>query len=285
MLHLSNRIANGICLLFLSLFIAQPGQAADLIRINGSGSGLDMMKPLIAAYTKTHPEVDFGLDKPLGSSGAIKALKAGMLDLAMTSRPLKPEETAAGIILLKYGQTPLAIVTNKDVGKKDINSQELVNFYAGKTANWPDGKPVRLILRPKEDADTKVIRKFSPEMDVAMTSAQAKPGMIVAITDPEAAESIAKTSGALGAAGLTGVIVGQLPLKVMSVNGVEPTPETLANGTYPFAKQLDIVTMGSTLPEPAKKFLTFVYSLEGRGIAHSAGVQITAGEESAKWLK
>ncbi len=284
MLHLRNRLVNGICFLFLPLFLAQPGLAADLIRINGSGSGLDMMKPLIMAYTKTHPEVDFEMDKPLGSSGAIKALKAAGPDMALTSRPLKSEETAAGLTLRRYGQTPLAIVTNKDVSQKNASTQALVDFYAGKTANWPNGKPVRLVLRPLEDADTKVIRRLSPEMDAAMTSAQARPGMIVAVTDPEAAESIAKTSGALGGAGLTGVIFEQLPLKVMSINGVEPTPETLAKGAYPFAKQLDLVTM-ATLPEPVKKFLAFVYSREGRGIARSVGVHITAGEESPKWLK
>ncbi len=283
MLYLGDRPVKGICCLCISLFLAQPGVAAELIRINGSGSGLDMMKPLITAYSKTHPEVDFEMDKPLGSSGALKALKAGVLDIVLTSRALKPQEIAGGATLQKYGQTPLAIVTNKDVSSKDINTQALVNFYAGKTANWPNGRQVRLILRPQEDADTKAIRMLSPEMDGAMTNAQARPGMIVAVTDPEAAESVAKTSGALGAAGLTGVIVGQLPLKVMSLNGVEPTPENLAKGAYPFAKQLDIVTM-PTLTEPVKNFLAFVYSREGRAIARSVGV-LTTGEESPKWLK
>lgn len=101
--------------------------------------------------------------------------------------------------------------------------------------------------------------------------------MTIAVTDPEAIEAIAKTPGALGASGLTGVIVEKLPLNVMSLNGVEPTPETLATGSFPFAKTLDIVTM-PTLPEAAKQFLTFVYSPEGRKVAEAAGVQITAGE-------
>jgi len=279
MLHSRKRLANGICFLVLSLLQARPGLAADVIRINGSGSGLHMMKPLTMAYAKTHPEVEFEMDKPLGSSGAIKALLGGAIDIVLSSRPLKPEETTAGVTLRKYGQTPLAIVTNKDVNKQDITAQELADLYAGKIANWPDGKPVRLILRPVDDADTKLIRKLSPEMDAAMTSAQQRPGMTVAVTDPEAVEDISKTPGALGASGLTGIIVEQQPVNVMSLNGVAPTPETLTRGEYPFVKPLDIVTSGA-LSEPAKKFLTFVYSQEGQGLAHSAGVQITAGEQS-----
>lgn len=269
----------GACFFVLSLCFAHLGFAADVVRINGSGSGLHMMKPLIMAYAKAHPEVSIEMDKPLGSSGAIKALLGGAVDVVVSSRPLKPEEIAAGATLQRYGQTPLAIVAHQDVDKQAVTTQELVDLYAGKLANWPDGKPVRLILRPVEDADTKVIRKLSPEMDAAMTRAQARSGMTVAVTDPEAVEAIAKTTGALGASGLTGVIVEQLPLKVLSVNGVEPTPETLAAGAYPFVKALDIVTLG-TLPQPAKEFLAFVYSREGRGIAQAVGVRITVGEQS-----
>lgn len=272
-------IRTSFLILALILRIGRPSLAADVIRINGSGSGLHMIKPITLAYAKSHPEVHFEMDNPIGSSGSIKALLSGELDIVISSRPLNPQETSAGAILQKYGQTPLAIVTNKDVGKREITTQELVTFYRNRTASWPDGKKVRLVLRPLEDTDTRIIRNLSPEMDAAMTSAQRQPGMIVAVTDPEASETIARTPGALGASGLTGVVVEQLSLNVMKLNGVEPTPETLAKGVYPLGKELNIVTLGA-LSEPARKFLSFVYSLEGRSIALSAGVWITVGEQS-----
>jgi phosphate transport system substrate-binding protein len=277
--HVTKRLLHGIMLLATGLLLAGPALAADPVRINGSGSGLHMMKPLIEAYSVAHPEAQFEMDKPLGSSGAIKALMAGVLDIAITSRPLKPEEVKAGATLETYGQTPLALVTHKGVTKKDLTSQELEDIYAGRTQTWPDGKPIRLILRPVEDADTKLIRKLSPDMDAAMTSAQGRPGMTIAVTDPEAVAAIAKTPGGMGASGLTGVIFEKLPVNVMNLNGVEPTPQTLAKGSFPLAKALDIVTMGA-LPEAAKQFLAFIYSPEGRKVAAAAGVRMTAGEKS-----
>lgn len=276
--QVTKRLLHGIMLLATGLLLAAPAQGADPVRINGSGSGLHMMRPLIAAYSAAHPEAQFEMDKPLGSSGSIKALMAGVLDIAVSSRPLKPEEVKAGAVLEKYGQTPLALVTHKGVAKKDLTSQELVDIYAGQTQTWADGTPIRLILRPVEDADTKLIRKLSSDMDAAMSSAQGRPGMTIAVTDPEAVEAIAKTPGALGASGLTGVIVEKLPLNVMSLNGVEPTPENLGNGSFPFAKALDIVTMGA-LPDAAKQFLAFIYSPEGRKVAAAVGVRMTAGEK------
>ena len=176
MRQLVRRSIPGLWALVLALLLAGSALAADPVRINGSGSGLQMLKPLIEAYTKAHPEAQFEMDKPLGSSGSIKALMGGVLDIAVSSRALKPEETTAGATIQKYGQTPLAIVTHKDVAQKDLTSKELADIYAGKTMNWPDGKPIRLVLRPVEDADTKLLRKLSIEMDAAVTSAQARPG-------------------------------------------------------------------------------------------------------------
>lgn len=274
------RFMGRLLMVAVGLLLAAPAIAADPVRINGSGSGLQMMKPLLEAYGKSDPEAQFEMDKPLGSSGAIKALLAGAVDIVVTSRGLKAEETKAGAILEKFGVTPLALVAHAGVGQSALTSQELVDIYAGKTQKWPDGKPIRLILRPVEDADSKILRQLSPAMDAAMTRAQGRPGMTIAVTDPEAVEAIAKTPGALGASGLTGVLVEKLPLQVLSLNGVQPSAESLAKDGYPFAKPLDIVTM-RTLPEAARKFLAFLYSPAGRKIAEASGVLVTAGERLA----
>lgn len=264
--------------LLLAASAPPPGNAAEPVRVNGSGSGLHMMTPLVEAYAKSHPEVTFEMDKPLGSSGSIKAVIAGAMDIAVSTRKLKPEEIQAGAILEPYGQTPLTLATHASVTKKDITTQELVDIFSGKTLNWPDGQLIRLILRPVEDTDTTILRQISPEMDAAMASAHKRPGMTIAITDPEAAEAIAQTPGAMGACGLTGVIVEQPPLNVMTLNGSAPTTESLAKGSFPLAKPINIITVTASLPEPAKQFLAFVYSPEGKKIAEAAGVLISTGE-------
>ena len=99
--------------------------AEDTIRINGSGSTLDLMKPLIKAYQKTNKNVRFKMERPLGSSGAVNALLAGALDIAVSSKRIMPEEAGQGAWQKEYGKTPLAIVTEKSVPKTDITTQEL----------------------------------------------------------------------------------------------------------------------------------------------------------------
>jgi phosphate transport system substrate-binding protein len=237
-----------------------------------------MMKPLMEAYGKASRGVSFKMEKPLGSSGAIKALLAGAIDIAITSKPLKPEEIAQGGKLRYFGKTPLAIVTGKNVPQKTISTKELEDIYSGKTRKWPNGETIRVILRPNEDIDTTILKGLSPGMAEAVTKAQHRQGMIIAVTDPESNEAVSRTIGGIGASGLTGVLVGKVPLNVIALNGFMPSQKTLTDGNYPLAKDINFVTTGK-LPHAAAKFLDFIYSKKGRAIAGKTGVLITADDQ------
>jgi len=258
-----------------------PALAAETIRINGSGSCLDMMKPLIKAYVKANPTVTIEMKKPLGSSGAIKALLSGALDIAVSSKQLKPEETAQGARSREYGKMPLAIIVSKDVSKTDITTRELEDIFALKLDKWPDGTPIRLVLRPEGDMDTKILRELSPAMDKAVSVAQKHQGMIVAVTDPEVIEVLSRTSGGFGLSGLSSLIVEKPKLNQLSLNGVKPTTKALAAGSYPLAKHARFIVTDKTSPA-ASKFLEFVYSPKGRAIAEKAGLLVTAEQPTGK---
>ncbi|MFH0996653.1 MAG: substrate-binding domain-containing protein [Pseudomonadota bacterium] len=250
--------------------------AGETVRINGSGSGLAMMKPLIKAYVESYPGVSFEMEKPLGSSGAIKALAAGALDIAVSSKPLKPEEAAQDLKLSPFGKTPLAIVTGSNVPVNNISTPELEAIYSGKTRIWPNNERIRVVLRPLEDIDTKILRGLSPGMNEAIDQAQNTRGMITAVTDPESNLMVANTIGSIGSSGLSGIMVEKTSLKILSLNGVMPTLASLAQGRYPLAKEIHFVTR-SHLSESARNFLDFIYSDKGRAIVEAVGVLTSAG--------
>ncbi len=248
--------------------------ASDTIRINGSGNAIDMMNPLMNAYSKTHPDIRIMMGKPLGSSGAVKALLADALDVAVVSRDLKPEEAAQGAQLRKYGKTPLAIVTGKNVRRSGISTKELEEIYIGKTSTWQNGEKIRLILRPLAETDTHILRTLSPGMNDAITAAHARTGMIVAITDPDSYSTISKTPGSIGTTTMVSIISEKLPLTILSLNGVSPSLKSLASGAYPLAKEINFVTTAKT-PQATLDFISFIFSAQGRAIAEKTGVLVT----------
>ncbi len=281
------RITRTVPVLFLMICIAvlcadgEGALGAETVRINGSGCALDMMEPLVVSYRKIRPDVRIVMEKPLGSSGAIKALVAGVLDIAVSSKPLKPEEIAQGASAREYGKTPVLFVTHKNVHRTDISTREAEEIYRGRVRTWQDGKPLRLVLRPEGDVDTTILRGLSPGMDTAITAARNRKGMIVAVTDPESNEMVAATPGALGTSGLTSLLVDKPALNRLSLNGVKATVKTLASETYPLAKDIRFITTKNT-PPAALKFLEFVYSAQGRALAEKSGVLVSVRDRGDK---
>lgn len=264
-----------------SLTVPRAARAADPARINGSGSALELMKPMLRAYLALHPDARFETSPPLGSSGAVKALLGRALDLAVISRALDPGEAAQGAQARAYGKTPLLMVTHRHVAKKDITTAELEAIYAGRTTTWPDGQPIRLILRPEKEAETRLIAALTPSMGPLLAAARRQPWAIVAVTDPEARDMLARTPGALGAATLTSSMGEGPALNVLSLDGVEGSPRTLADGSYRVAKDVVFVTTGSASPA-TRALIAFAFSAEGRAVAAGAGVLVTGTDDGAR---
>ena len=249
--------------------------AQEIIRINGSGAAVSLAKPLLRVYSRLHPDAKIAMGNPLGSSGAIKALLAGSLDIAISSRPLTDHELQQGARGMAFGKTPLAIIVGRSVPLKGITTRELEEIYAGDMRKWPNGANVRIVIRPREEIETIILRGLSPGMDGAWARAFNRQGMLLAMTDPESNRLVSKTSGSIGTGALCGIMADKVPVKILALNGVPPTVESISQGKYPLIRNIDFVVTDK-LSESAKHFLQFVYSKEGRAIARNYGVFVKA---------
>ena len=246
------------------------GAKAEEIKIGGTGAALATMGLLADAYSRKHPEIKIRVLPSLGSGGGIKAVMTGAIQIAVSSRPLNEAELKAGAFAREYGRTPFVFATattNKTAG---LTTPELVSIFAGKTERWPDGKRIRLVLRPVGDSDSELIKNISPEMREAKSAAEQRQGMTFAVTDQDAADNIEKIAGAFGASTLAQIVSEKRPIKPLKLNNIEPSVKTLADGSYPLFKQFFIVTTRATQPE-AQEFAAFIESAPGREILRKTG--------------
>lgn len=246
---------------------------SETVKVGGTGFGLGSMRMLAEFFEKQHPGVKIEVFPSLGSSGGIKAVLKGALDLGLSARPLKEAEMNMGGIAREIARTPFAIFANSSIKKDGLTFQELEDIYGGRLLSWPDGTRIRLVLRPKEETDTKIVRKLSPAMDRAVASALNREGMIRTITDQENASAVEKAKGALGCGTLAQILSENRQVKILSLNGVKPSVEGIANGSYRWFKILYLVTTIKTQPA-VQKFLEFIDSETGGRILNKYGWMI-----------
>ena len=182
--HIS-RLLSIVCLLWSGL--AAPAAADDAkLKIGGTGTTLQTMRLLAAAFEKANPDVHVTVLSSLGSTGGIKAALADAIDVAVSARPLSDDERARGAIAIEYGRAPLVLAVAQATGATTITTAQLLEIYAGKPVLWPDGDQVRVVLRPAADVNTLILKGISPQMAAVITSAEKRPGMLFALTDQEA---------------------------------------------------------------------------------------------------
>lgn len=232
------------------------------LKVAGSGNGVAAMEVLAQAYRKLDPGFQLQAVPNLGSSGGLKALSASVIDFAIIGRALKSDESAQGLIAFEYGRTPLVLGSSrKEPGS--ISLQDVADLYAGRVSQWPDGEPVRIVLRPLNDSDTVAISAWSPAIKDAMSLAHARPGMIVAPTDRQSAEQLERLHGSLGTTTLAMILAERRDIRVLPIAGVSPSVKSLKDKTYPYFKRMFLVTRGQGA-EHLAKFVAFVRSAEGR---------------------
>ena len=253
----------------LALTLTSAAQAQE-IKIGGTGAALGTMQRLAHAYANTLADATITVLPSMGSGGGIKAVLAGAIQIGVSSRPLSEAETRAGAVSVEYGRTPFVFATSAGNKVTGITTQSLADFYAGKVEQWPDGSRVRLVLRPIGDMDSETIKAMSPAMREAKLAAEQRKGMLFTVTDQETASAIEKTPGALGPSTLALMVSEKRALKALTLDGVGPSVQNIANGSYPLVKQLLMVTGPKTPPE-ALAFVSFVQSAAGREILHQTG--------------
>jgi len=251
---------------------ARVGQAQE-IKIGGTGGALATMRLLADAYASKHPAATFTVLPSLGSGGGIKAVLGGAIQVAVSARALKDQEIAQGARQVELGRTPFVFAISASNKADDLRLRELVDIYAGKVEQWPDGKRIRVVLRPVGDSDSELGKAISPEMREAQLAAEQRKGVPFAVTDQDTADSLETLPGALGPTTLAQILTEKRRLKALKIDGIEPSAKNVESGRYPWYKTIYLVTTPKATPV-VLEFVRFVQSEAGRGILSRHGYTV-----------
>lgn len=235
------------------------------VSTDGSTSMEKVIGTLGESFMANNEGVNFTYN-PTGSGSGITAVSEGRCDIGLSSRALKDEEKANGLVETVLAYDGIAIIVNNDNPVTNISLEDLTMVYTGEITNWKDlgGNDGEIVLIGREAGsgtrdgfetitNTKDLCKYRQELtstgDVITTVS----------TNPDA----------IGYASLASV---KDSVKALTVDGVTATEATIKDGSYPIQRPFVLVTKdGVTLSETAQSFYDYATSADVSEIITAAG--------------
>lgn len=239
-------------------------ERSQTVATDGSTSMEKVIGFLSEAYMEEHRDIKVTYN-PTGSSSGIQAVAEGRCDIGLASRDLKDEETAdlQGTIVAIDG---LGIIVNPDNPVTDLTIEQIGKIYSGEVANWKElgGSDAPIVCIGREAASgtrdgfeevtgTKDKCKYSQELT-------------------STGDVVQTVSGNPNAIGYASIASANDSVKTVSVEGINPTTETIQNGEYKVQRNFVLVTKKDTpLSKTAEEFFDFATSPQADSLITEAG--------------
>lgn len=258
-------IAAGTALL---LGIPAGSARADVLRTGGPGAVTQMLQRVGEAFTQHEPGTTLVVLPNLGSGGAIAGVSDGLLDFAVSGRPLNSEE-AKSLTAVVLASTPFGLASSQP-NPGNIKSADIAAFFQNVRSVWPDGTPVRVVLRSPTEVDAILLANTFPNMAAAIEQLRGHAEIPVVATDQDNVLLAEKMTGSLTAVTLTQVVTEKPRLHFVAIDGVDPTLENFERGAYPYRKDFYFV-FAHGKKHAVERFVAFLRSAEGEQLLREAG--------------
>lgn len=249
-------------------------QLSGTVSGDGSSTVAPITEGLVEEYAAAQPDVKVSVGVS-GTGGGFEKFIAGETDFSNASRPIKEEEAAeleaAGI---DYTEFQLAfdgltvVVNSENDWATDLTVDQLKKLWiedgtAKKWSDidpsWPDEEVV--FYSPGTDSGT-----YDYFDEVILDGADLAKSAQLSEDDNVIVQGVAGDKNAIGFFGYAYYLENQDKLTAVSVDGVEPTNETIESGEYsPLSRPLFVYAKNSAVKENEAFYDFMKFSLENAG--------------------
>lgn len=235
------------------------------VSTDGSTSMEKVVGSLGEAFQLENDQIIFTYN-PTGSGTGIKAVQEERCDIGLSSRDLKAEELEAGLQGTVLAYDGIAVVVNADNAVSDLTIEQIAAIFTGEITNWSEvgGEDAEIVLIGREAGsgtrdgfesitETEDLCKYRQELT----------------STGDVITTVSQNPNAIGYASLASV--GDT-VKVLTVGDVEPTEDSVKDGSYLIQRPFILVTKADVpLSEAAQLFFDWATSVDAAEIISKAG--------------
>ena len=245
-----------------------PGASQTSQQSTVSTDGSTSMEKVIGYLSESYMEDNKNVKvtyNPTGSGAGIQAASEGRCDIGLSSRDLKDDEkqTLTQTVVAIDG---IAIIVNPQNKIEDLTVEQIGKIYTGEITNWKEvggeDHPIVLIGREAASGTRDGFESITKTKDKCKyTQELTSTGDVI--------QTVSGNKNAIGYASLASV---KDSVKVLKVEGVTPSKDTIQNGSYKIQRDFVLVTKkDGKLSDEAQKFFDFATSAQADDLIEKAG--------------
>jgi phosphate transport system substrate-binding protein len=254
------------------LVLTSPVGWAQKLVIKGSDTlGAKVVPTLAEEYKARHPGASFEIAAE-GSTTGIAAIIDGTAQIGMSSRQVRPTEISAaqakGVMLkpIVVAYDGMAVIVNANCPISKLTLRQVEQIFTGDIIDWSAvGGPGGRISIYTRNTSSGTYRDWA---DLAMKRRDYALSSQKMAGNEQIAAEVAKNPNGIGYVGLA--YIHAEGIKVVAIDGVLPSKETVLAKKYAYARPTFFYTNGEPAGEPAK-FIEFTLSDHGQKIVAGIG--------------
>jgi len=242
-----------------ALMLTSGSGNASTIDVVGSTSVQPVAEKLAEKYQSSHPDVRINVQGG-GSSVGIKSTQEGTANIGMSSKDLKDDEKE-GLTEFVIGNDGIVIAVNTENTVSDLTKDQLKDIYSGKITNWKEvGGPDATINLVTREEGSGTLDAF--ESIVMGKDDKIKADAIVQSSTEAVKQTVKQDPNAIGFVSYAAM---SDDVKALSIGGVAPTDDTIADGSYDLQRPFIFLVKGTPSGD-VKAFIDWAMGNEGSKI-------------------
>jgi len=243
-------------------------RVSGTVSLVGSTAMGGMVQALTEQFAAKNPEAKV-VYTPSDTNGGIEAVKTGGAEIGLASRLLKDGEKEVGLTETVVAIDGVAVIVHGDNPVENLMVEQLGVLFNGMIRDWAavGGQEGEVVCIGRASGSGTRDRFES------VTRTEGKNVLARELTDEKAViEAVRNDPQAVGYVSLS-ALEGEAGVKVISVDSVPCTAETVLSGAYPIQQPfVFVVKAGEERSNAAKAFVKWAVSNAGREAIRSAGV-------------
>ena len=232
---------------------------------SGANGANPAMSALIKRFSELHPGVNFKLND-IDTETSVVNVNTGDVDFGYIGRELRPTE--AKVTLTPIGFTGSAMAVNPANPITSLTKDQVAKMYTAAIKDWSEvgstAGPVKPFVREAASSTRTTIESF-----VFGSTPPKYPSSVQEIFEStDTIKAIGAFKGSIGTVTLNAKNLKDTSIKIIGMDGVQPTLANLGNGAWKISKPSYMTTNTdpAKLKPAIKALVDFVKSPEGQKI-------------------